>query len=479
MKKELLQRARKMVLNHYGNSFAGKATDEFCVHAASFHAILGSLSFDLQNFSSTQHSIGLHLGIIVEFTDEPVNKNINADNLVSMIREAKELIKGLAEGKKLLLNIEQTVRQRKMKKYREEVIKSIHPLNAFIERSLESSFAHSSQSLQHLPFLTKTCWLNQTVKTIADRKTLAEAALDFRITKLDIPKKLIPEIHETGKTVCAPEYRKKFSLSGKGIVVAVIDSEVFLDHKALANRVVHRENYTKEPWGHPANHATGIAGIIASDDLEFTGMAPEATIYNYKVLSANPALNSDDFQASCAIQKALEDGAHIANCSWGIDEAKDGSSRESRAVNNAWEYGLTVVKSAGNKGPRSKSITTPGDADGVIVVGSTTKNGMKVELTSSRGPFASGKNRPHLVAPGGSVREGIFSCLSAGGFGNVGVGTSFAAPHVSGLLALILEQNPSFSPEEQRNYLLKLCSKIDGFVLDDEGFVRITMASLI
>jgi serine protease AprX len=59
------------------------------------------------------------------------------------------------------------------------------------------------------------------------------------------------------------------------------------------------------------------------------------------------------------------------------------------------------------------------------------------------------------------------------------MGTSFAAPHVTGLLALILEANPTFSPEEQRNFLLKLCTSLNGFTVDEQGAGIISLAGLL
>ena len=109
-------------------------------------------------------------------------------------------------------------------------------------------------------------------------------------------------------------------------MVAVIDSEVAAGHPGFGHRVIHRANYTKEPWGSPDAHGTAVAGIIGSLGATLAGMAPEVTFLNYKVLATIESLNSDDFGGSLAIQQALEDGAHIANCSSGRT-ARDGTSR--------------------------------------------------------------------------------------------------------------------------------------------------------
>ena len=51
------------------------------------------------------------------------------------------------------------------------------------------------------------------------------------------------------------------------MTVAVIDSEAALTHPALRDRVIHRRNYTREPWGTPDSHGTAVAGIIGADSV--------------------------------------------------------------------------------------------------------------------------------------------------------------------------------------------------------------------
>ena len=116
------------------------------------------------------------------------------------------------------------------------------------------------------------------------------------------------------------------------------------------------------------------------------------------------------------------------------------------------------MKSAGNRGDGSQTLTTPADAEGVIVVGATDRAGSAVQSYSSRGPTGGGLTRPHLCAPGGSPEDGITSCLVQGGFGNVTHGTSFAAPHVTGLAALLLANDPALDPDEVRDLLIAACT---------------------
>jgi serine protease AprX len=324
--------------------------------------------------------------------------------------------------------------------------------------------------------VTQICWLNRTVRSWADPRVLAEVVADDSIERIDLPRRLQPEIAVSMKTLGVQQFRKKFKRTGKGIIVAVIDSEAALNHPALKGRVVHKQNFTQELWGKPDSHGTAVSGIIASNDKKFMGVAPEATIYNYKVLATNPSLTGDDFDGALAIQQALEDGAHIANCSWGAGPVGDGTSREAVACDEAWLLGLTIVKSAGNKGPGARTLTTPADADGIIVVGATEKEGTTVQKYSSRGP-AGTKDRPHLLATGGiHGGVGITSCLVGGGFGDCGAGTSFAAPHVSGMLALLLERDPNLTPDELRDILISACAPLDDVDVNTQGSGLVSLA---
>jgi serine protease AprX len=246
-------------------------------------------------------------------------------------------------------------------------------------------------------------------------------------------------------------------VSGKGITVAVIDGEVALNHPALTGRVVHRRNYTGVPWGNPAEHGTAVAGIIASSNAAHLGVAPGAVISSYKVMPAG-----DDFSGALAIQQALEDGAHVANCSWGVGPAGNGTSREARAVDAAWGLGLVVVKSAGNNGPGPGTMTSPADASGVISVAATDIGGTAVQDYSSRGPV-NGRPGPTLAAPGGAdAGEHLVCCLPDGSYGDAGVGTSYAAPMVSGLVALLLEAEPNRMPDAVRTRLVHDAAPLSG-----------------
>jgi len=485
MDADIVKDARARLSNALGEKLASKATDAFCL-------VYGRPATALAAVEAVADR-AVTPSVVLEFTQRPdvsdaINKAVEKVRTSKAWTDVRNALKkldvaakttgavtevmesGRSEPEPLPVSAARLLRHVKVVSLRDNFFKVAGPITDTIEKS--GSFlprAETATRVSSRAPITQVCWLNRTVRSWSDPRNLAEVAADDSIERIDLPRRLAPEISTSGKTAGAPQFRKKFKRTGKGIIVAVIDGEVALTHPALKGRVVHKMNFTDEAWGHPHPHGTAVAGIIASKDSNFTGMAPEATIYSYKVLANNPSLTGTDFDGALAIQQALEDGAHIANCSWGVGPAGDGSSREARACNEAWNAGLVIVKSAGNNGPGPSTLTTPADADGVIVVGATDRSGKKVQKYSSRGP-ALAKQRPHMIAPGGILGgAGIRSCLVGGGFGDCGAGTSFAAPHVAGILTLLLEREPNLTPNELRDTLSNACALLKELDVNTQG----------
>lgn len=488
MDQDIIKSARARVENALGEKLASKASDAFCLafgRPAPSFSVLEAVTASAAPPSvvlefTPQKQVAEEVNRAVEELRESrawasVRNALKKAELASVtsgvVTEVMEA--GRSEPEILPIHAARLLRHVKVLSLRDNFLKAAGPITSGIERGARGFIRAGVEAMAAAAAprsaVTQVCWLNRTVRSWADPRALAEVVADDSVERVDLPRRLTPEINVSGGTVGAPPFRKKFKRMGKGIIVAVIDGEVSLSHPALKGRVAHRQNFTDEPWGHPASHGTAVAGIIASNDSKFTGIAPEATIYSYKVLATDPTLTGDDFDGALAIQQALEDGAHIANCSWGAGPAGDGSSREARACDTAWAAGLAIVKSAGNNGPGPRSLTTPADADGIIAVGATDRAGKAVQDYSSRGP-AETKQRPHMIAPGGIFQGvGITSCLVGGGFGDVGAGTSFAAPHVSGILALLLERDPNLTPDQLRNTLLSACKPLNGVSADAQG----------
>lgn len=483
--REAVERARRTIRDRWGSALGEKASEEFCLafgpRATGFPVRAAAPGLE----TAAEGAPG-EASIVLELTppretleaasarDERARGLLASDAVRSALREIRDA------DRDLLVQAESILRDRRIRTVREEFLKTADPLRQELERTVWA-FGAERRLEDGAPRgrepVAQVCWLNQTMRTRTDPRALADIADAVQVERVDLTRRVRLELRVTADTLDAAGFRERSSLDGAGVIVAVIDAEA-ARHPAYGDRLVHRENYTLETWGNPHRHGTAVAGIVAADGDGVRGVAPAATIYNYKVAATNRFLNADDFGGALALQQALEDGAHIANCSWGTGPATDGSSREARACDTAWALGLVIVKSAGNAGPGPGTLTTPADAEGVIVVGATSRRGTAVPDYSSRGPTGDGRARPHLVAPGGDDGDAIVSCLPEGGFGMVGSGTSYAAPHVSGILALLLDEDPESLPDDLRARLLGMCRPIDGFEDADQGVGLIGLAEL-
>lgn len=452
-----------------GSALAEKASDEFCLAVAP----PGRTWMLMERITAAPTGAPHAVSSVLEFGPRAVRPGAPEsvpDAAAATVRETMEKrAEAVPAAEKSLVLL---LRQAAVKDARDDFYRSIGRLRDEIERSTAALVLRRRRAprigIAAAP--VQACWLNRTIRAESDPRVLGDLAAEPSVERVDLPRPLAPDQLAVDVTIEeARLVQSQQKVTGRSVTVGVIDSEVALGHPGLQDRVIHRRNYTQESFGTPDAHGTAVAGIIAARSDAFSGMAPDALIYNYKVLATHAALHAEDFEGALAIQHALEDGVRVVNCSWGAGPASDGMSREARACNTAWGLGLTVVKSAGNRGPGASTLTTPAEADGIITVGATDSRGGSIPDYSSRGPTADGRHRPHLVAPGGDVGDEMTSALVGGAFGAVGFGTSFAAPHVSGLVALILERHPDLTPAEQRDRLLTACTALPGLAEDDQG----------
>jgi len=247
---------------------------------------------------------------------------------------------------------------------------------------------------------------------------------------------------------------------GQGIVVANMDTGVYLNHPELVGKWRGGANSWFDPYGeHPgtpfdaSGHGTWTMGIMVGGGSGGTniGVAPDARWIAVKIFNDRG--------------KATTSGIH-AGFQWLLDP--DGNPETGDAphvVNNSWTFqytgcdlefepdlaalgaaGILPVFAAGNSGPSSSTSLSPANNPSAFSVGAT-NNSDGIYTYSARGPSACGGPEavyPDLVAPGVNV-------LSTDLFGlyRRASGTSLAAPHVSGGLALLLSAFPFLSPEQQ------------------------------
>jgi serine protease AprX len=280
--------------------------------------------------------------------------------------------------------------------------------------------------------------------------------------------------------------------TGQGIVVGVADTGFQWDHPALKSRyrgwngssASHARNWhdaihdaaAANPCGSDApapcdddGHGTATSGLSVGDDGEGNqiGVAPGARLIGCRNMdqgNGTPARYTECFEwflapTDAAGQDPRPDlGADVINNSWTCPVSEGCTSPDilRSVVENVRAAGVAVVFAAGNSGggggglpPACSTITdVPAFYDAAITVGATDAND-DIAPFSSIGPvLADGSNRlkPDLVAPGVNVRTAVRPDGYSGGFS----GTSAAAPHVTGAVALLWSALPELAGNVDR-----------------------------
>ena len=271
---------------------------------------------------------------------------------------------------------------------------------------------------------------------------------------------------------------------GTGAVVAVLDTGVYWDHPDIAPNYAYGKDFTDitvelpEGWimwdeggpqdydGHGTHVAGSIAGAITAGRI--IGVAPEASIANYKVLVAvitdEGVATGIGFQSWIVdgIVTAADDGVDVINMSLGgwraMNEPGGAAAYVAylRATQYAHRQGTLVVASSGNSALDLTRIRPE------FHVPSGTPAALSINATGPDDSLAFysnyGASETRVVGPGGDVSDPPFSyCLSAysplnawaPGAGWVfSIGTSMAAPKVAGVAALVYAENPGIRPQQ-------------------------------
>jgi subtilisin family serine protease len=134
---------------------------------------------------------------------------------------------------------------------------------------------------------------------------------------------------------------------------------------------------------------------------------------------------------------------HVINNSWGCPPSEGCTTPDVllEAVQAVRAAGIVTVHSAGNNGPSCGTVSDPAATYAESFTVGNTKSSVVISVISSRGPSVfGGLLKPNVTAPGSSIR----STIGTNGYGNL-TGTSMAAPHVAGLVALIIAANPALA----------------------------------
>ena len=240
---------------------------------------------------------------------------------------------------------------------------------------------------------------------------------------------------------------------GAGVKVAILDTGIDIDHPDLINNLaggINIINYRKS-YNDDNGHGTHVAGIVAGVDNEIgvIGTAPGTSLYGVKVLDRRgQGWLSDVIDG---LDWCINNGMDIINMSFG---SSSGNQTFQEAITRVYQAGIVQVAAAGNEyeGP----VDYPAAYPETIAVSA-------IDSSDNFAEFSSVGPEVDLTAPG----VDIFSTYKGDGYKTLS-GTSMAAPHVTGVAALILENQSAYTPDDVLNVLTKTADNL-GLPEEEQG----------
>lgn len=275
-----------------------------------------------------------------------------------------------------------------------------------------------------------------------------------------------------------------FNFQGQGMTIAVIDGGFSgvdtgkaFDSLWMNNRILGTKSFVNS---HPTiyedgSHGTRVLSVLGAHlEGQIIGSAPKA---NYWLLksekeSSEKPVEMDNWLMAAEFADSV--GADIISSSLGYNEFQGGTGNHvyadmdgnttivTKAADKAASKGILVIVSAGNEGNGAwRHITAPADGDSVLAIGSVT-NLQNISSFSSRGPSSDGRIKPNVVAMGQATAN------SNGNTVNLGNGTSFSCPIVSGMAACLWQSNV-LKTNMDIFYAIQNSATIAGFPNNDYG----------
>jgi subtilisin family serine protease len=313
-------------------------------------------------------------------------------------------------------------------------------------------------------------WVVNAVAVVARPSVITELARRPEVREIDpdlaLQAPAAPTAAATAGTLTEPNVDAvnapalwDLGIRGQGTVVATMDTGVDAGHPDLAARWRGGNNSWYDPNGeHPTvptdvnGHGTATMGVLVGGAAGGTavGVAPDATWIAVKIFNDRGTTSTSRIHQGFHWlldpdgNPDTADAPDVVNNSWTGSTA--GCSLEFQPdLRNLRAAGILPVFAAGNYGPTAGTVLSPATNPEALAVGAIDDTAV-IDPSSSRGPSACGQATvPRLVAPG----VGIRTTDLYGGYVDA-TGTSVAAPHVAGALALLLSAAPELPADRQQ-----------------------------
>jgi subtilisin family serine protease len=268
-------------------------------------------------------------------------------------------------------------------------------------------------------------YLGQQGAPAATREALSDGAAQYVVSKLHLL-----EAHKI--------------TNGDDVLVAVLDSQIDIQHPDLAGVIAEQYDAVGSA-APPHKHGTGMAGAIAAH-AKLVGVAPKVKLLAVRAFTGEgEAAQSTSFNILKGLDWAAVKNARVVNMSF----AGPADPMLRNMLAKAHQRGIVLIAAVGNAGANSPPLYPAADP---FVIGVTaTDADDKLLAQANRGP------QVVVAAPGVEILV-----PSPGGGFQITSGTSVAAAHVSGVVALLLARNPKLSPDDIRRTLTRSAHAVGG-----------------
>ncbi len=420
---------------------------------------------------------------------------------------------------------------RKLKKQSEVsvIVRMKLPFNKFYEQNdsensrsdKSKAFDSAKSSIAAVARIKKDLKIINGVSASVNSRALEALSRNPNVEKVDLDRNVTALLDQSVSEIKAPYVwnlidKNGNTITGNGTTIAIIDTGVDYNHADLGGCLgtnckviggydfVNNDSNPMDDQG----HGTHVAATAAGKGL-LNGVAPDAKILAYKVLGSDGSGSFSNVIA--AIGRATDpnqdgnssDHADVISMSLGANcgTYTTGCGPEDSvalAVNNSSAAGVINAIAAGNNGPNSSTVGSPGAASSAITVAAACKKSQlgnttncvdgPIAVFSSRGPVVyngTDYQKPDIAAPGVLICAARWATAFSGSptcFDSTHIrisGTSMATPHIAGVAALMKQANPTYSPAEIKRRLKDTATVLSGAGYNDQGAGEVNLEAAI